>query len=408
MTQIRCMLCLLLTIALILLITYVYSDLPLKTDVLISEKYDGWAGAIRIWIYEGWSPGISGAAGWLNKCASSFENAHEGVYVQINAVDAASIMGLCENGVIPPDMIIFPPGILKNPSHLIPLEANPVIRPELFESGMYNGFVYAHPILIGGYAWAFNTEMLERIPNSWSNLSNSLSIPSDNAHYSYSTALTALCSHRFLPEADASFPESTIHRVDLGLPLEETPSEPSTTPVPSTVEFEYCALPEDISSGDSALSDFTSGKTSAIPVSLKDIRYLKNLSGRGKGPDWTIQYSGDMSFTDHILYAAVTDNNNSNPEKEALCMNFLDHILSDESQEATGSIGACSVTDVYSGYHGSDPFAVIEDALRRLPVCAESAFYSVRNEHLNLIVRDFLSSRGFSSDLYRRIMRLCS
>ena len=40
--------------------------LPQSNDALISKRYEGWSGVLRLWVYEGWQPGNGSLVPWLN------------------------------------------------------------------------------------------------------------------------------------------------------------------------------------------------------------------------------------------------------------------------------------------------------------------------------------------------------
>lgn len=73
------LICLLALVALLALAWTVRAQLPNRTAQLVREKYDGWAGVLRVWVYTGWE---MNATGWLNRVSAAFERAHPGVYIQ--------------------------------------------------------------------------------------------------------------------------------------------------------------------------------------------------------------------------------------------------------------------------------------------------------------------------------------
>ena len=91
--------CVLLASLLVLLFLRIRASLPGDTGPLIREKYDGWSGVLRLWVYEGWE---ANAMGWLNRAISAFEKEHEGVYIQARKVDAAALRDFADSGVEPP------------------------------------------------------------------------------------------------------------------------------------------------------------------------------------------------------------------------------------------------------------------------------------------------------------------
>ena len=109
MRRLGTVLCALLAVALLLLFGDLRASLPSDAGPLIREKYDGWSGVLRLWVYEGWE---ANAMDWLNRAISAFEKEREGVYIQARKVDAAALRDFATSGVNPPDMLLFPPGLL--------------------------------------------------------------------------------------------------------------------------------------------------------------------------------------------------------------------------------------------------------------------------------------------------------
>ena len=85
--------------------------LPQDSRALVAKKYAGWSGVLRLWIFEGWQPG-DGTALWLNRCIAGYERRHPGVYVQPQDEDAGAIASFRDSGILPPDLLLFPPGLL--------------------------------------------------------------------------------------------------------------------------------------------------------------------------------------------------------------------------------------------------------------------------------------------------------
>ncbi len=81
--------------------------LPVETDRYIAKKYAGWSGVLRCWICADFSCDGSFNA-WLNSCASAFERAHPGVYIEIESV-SPSVMASRADALLPPDMIFYSP-----------------------------------------------------------------------------------------------------------------------------------------------------------------------------------------------------------------------------------------------------------------------------------------------------------
>jgi len=406
MPRLRWFLCFAIIIAMIPAMIYCFNMLPVETGELAAEKYNNWSGVLRIWLYDGWMDGSSSLITWLGRCTSSFEKNNPGVYVQIQSVDSTAIEYICENGLIPPDIILFPPGLLSAPHHLVPLAEKNNLLYSLDKAGSYNGMIYAHPIAMGGYVWAYNSELINSIPSSWKNTDTSIAISSDSAYHYWSSALTFLCSGKYLVN-DIFVQNTSAPNMDLDLSLIEPTPKPIQTPVPSEEDYMYCSLPEKFSFSKTTYQDFISGDISATVFTQQEIKRLMALSEQGKGPEWKISISGDISFTDQILYASVV-NKPESPEKTDLCISLIDHFLSEDCQNIINTAGLFSVTDTTSGYDSYHPLQKMESMIKSIPVYTSHAFQNFRETSLRNIVRIFLENGSFSKALYHEIMDIAS
>lgn len=394
----RSALCILLMILLIPAAFHLKGRLPMDAQPLIEKKYGGWAGTLRLWVLEGWSPGAGSAAGWLNKCASSFEKAHRGVYVQPEYVDASALRDLGADGILPPDMILFPPGALNGPALLLPLEAPAALREQLRHAGDMGEVCYAVPVMLGGYLWAYNPDKLDGIPGSWREANVTPSCPSDAPYHQWGAALLSLCSEPAAPES-ADAPQGD--GLDLGLPPDAAVPTPSPAP-PS--EAPPCLLPESFRFNDSAWRDFANGDAAAMVVTQREVVRLKALDDRGGAPAWRLSAVGHR-FTDQALYIAVVDRDGSD-DRTALCRVFVNHLLSEPCQSDLCRVGAFAVTDAPSGYAPGDPLSIMDSALRAADLAAAPALAPDWPDRVRPIVREFIEGEGDAAALWPRL-RAC-
>ena len=327
----RTALCLAVIVLCLPVIAWTARRLPVQTRPLIEKKYAGWSGVLRIWVYEGWTGGDF-FAGWLNRCAAAFEKRHSGVYIEARYVDAAVLTSLNESGIRPPDMILFPPGVLGSAEGLAPADDS-AVRPAL--RGLVGG--YAVPVALGGYGWALNRARLDGLPADWSGCE--IAVPADEPHRCWSEAL------RRLLEITAS--------------MEETPSEPPGIDL---------GLPAAAPVSD-AWTRFVSGELDAMPVTQREIARLQRLSDQGRGPDWTI--AAGAEFTDQVLYLSIVD---AGGEQQPLCAEFLALLLSDECQALLSDYAAFGVTDAPCAFASGSPYLPLDAALRSENAEATPAF----------------------------------
>ena len=402
MGKLRSALCLLCILLLIPALLRAHRILPLDTRPLVAEKYAGWTGVLNLWIHEGWPSGAGSIAAWLNECVSGFEKAHPGVYVQPLYVDAGAIASLNDSGILPPDMLIFPPDLLSTPKGLAALDAPRRLRPELSRCGEWNGSIYAVPVAMGGYLWALNTRLIDAIPDDWRDSDATLSVPPPHAWRRWDAALLALCAGEVAISDGQDAPQDldiVPDALDLDLGLAGDAPEPTPTPAVPPPRTAPRRLPAGFDWDADAWRHFVNGEAAAIPVTQREIRRLQALAGQGKGPDWRLS-PGANPFTDQLLCLAVVENEDAG--KRGLCGEFLEGLLSDESQGALSLAGAFSVTDCPSGYAPGDPLgameAVLRDARLRVPGCFDGEWALAAEA----IVREFIADAAESPALWRR------
>lgn len=362
--------------------------LPTDTRPLVEEKYAGWSGVLRLWVFEGWAEGMDALPAWLNRCVARFEKRNPGVYVQPRVVDAGAITAMNDSGIPRPDMLLIPPGLLSSPEGLAPLTLPDGLRAPLAGCGAWGGTVYAVPVAMGGYLWARNAALIPRVPDTWRASGATLAAPAPEPWRRWDAALLALCSGRYseaAPDSARETPAPPLPGVDLGLAGAGT-DEP--TPRPTAPEGELgCRLPDGFGFGDDAWQRFVNGEAAAIPVTQREARRLQALSDQGKGPDWRLS-AGASAFTDQLLCLAVVDAPEAEEQQE-LCKAFLACLLEDACQGDLSRAACFSVTDAGSGYDAGDPLLVLDAALRDPGLCAPNCFDAEWPSDCARIVREF-------------------
>ena len=250
MRRLVTVLSLLLVAALLWFFVPLRAALPNDAGPLIRAKYDSWSGVLRLWVYEGWE---ANAMAWLNSAISAFEKGHDGVYIQARKVDAEALRAFADSGISPPDMILFPPGLLDSADGLAEVGGLPALRAGL--AGCADG--YAVPVLMGGYAWAFDRQALEGAPAE----GDAIACASAGEHSSPPAALMLLSTGEREAEVEIEAPG-----LDLGLPVGAAVREGTTV------------LSED------AYGAFTRGDVDALVATQADIRRLTALSEAGTRP----------------------------------------------------------------------------------------------------------------------------
>lgn len=290
--------------------------LPADNSALVGKKYAGWSGVLRIHAFEGWSDGDG--AMWIRRCAAAFEKNHPGVYIEIKSVSADRLLSP-DDSVRPPDMILFPPGLLSSAEGLSPLEPLPV-RPDLMGAGQ--GF--AAPVAMAGYGWAVNGS------------ADGSGIPADEPYRRRSQAAASG------PESSPA-PDAPLPGVDLGLPASADAAAP--------------------------LTRFINGELGAVCLTRQELLRLDRLRDQVRGPDWT--FSPADAWTDQVLYLAALQ---SGDERESLSREFIAHLLTPDCQRQLARAGLFSVLDAPTGYTRGSTMADLQDALLRPGLTTPPAF----------------------------------
>ena len=295
---------------------------PFPKDDMQKENSEAFSGVLRLWISEKNSASPSGLSAWLSRESAQFEKKHDGVYVQITPVSEKTLASFSYAAELPPDMIVFSPGMLESNEGLVKTDVSNLLRTEFqnYESHLCT------PIAIGASFWAIRNENA-REPLSGKTLlfekGNSL------------RALYAL-KKDFSPSA----PHSAQYGIDLGLPISIDKNDESI------IEETHSISP---GSGslilENAKSAFIKGEGDAILMTQKDLPYLINASG---SPEFEIAMTGDL-YTDCLSLFSVTDAKDG--EAKEMCASFLKHLLSEDAQKRLESAKAFSVTGevIYSG-----------------------------------------------------------
>ena len=332
MSRLKVPLCLLLLLTIPTVLLCLRGELPLNRQSLIESKYDGWSGVLRLWYCAGRPAGGSVLSAWLNPCISAFERAHPGVYIQPESVEPATLQGWSDGTMDPPDILLFPPGLLETPAGLTPLEPSGQIREDLARRGDWAGVCFALPVAMGGYAW------LEAVPGGEG------VVPDPEPFRLWDVAFAALEAVRSAsePEGDAETVPAQPD-LDLGLPAAAQPG---------------------------AWRRFANGEVGALLASQVEIARLASLAEAGRGPDWSI--AAVSPFTDQLLFAAVPLC--PEPERQAQSEAFAASLLSEGCQNGLRRAGLFSTTQAASGYGSADAPGRMDALLRGRALLAPRAF----------------------------------
>lgn len=329
------LLCLLAAAALLPAALLVSRCLPADSHPYVEKKYAGWSGVLRAWVCAEWECGGSFTR-WLNGCAAEFEKSHDGVYIEFTPVSADALRGTGENGIRPPELILFSPGTLDDPSQLAPLPAPDALRSELRDIG---GGV-ACPVAMGGYIRVYNRQLVGGAPSP----GDPVALPADDGARSFSAAAVALLSGAPADEATGE-EEAPEIGLDLGLPASADANASGLT------------VAED------ALDRFIDGELPALAITQAELARLIRLRDAGRGPDWSCAASGRVAYTDQLLFAGlVAQEGDGAEDRLALAEEFVTFLLGPDAQQALASIGAFSVTGERI-HDGLSPYAEMDALL---------------------------------------------
>ena len=303
------------------------AHLPADTAPLIEEKYDTWSGVLRVWAAE--DTGMPGLTGWLNACAAKVEKARNGVYISIRTVPGEAIAGFLTTGVNPPDVIIYPSGLIVPDAGLEVIAAAYPLRRGLSSSP------YAVPVLADAHFWIYNTGSYSTLPADMYQVSAACREEDLNALTALSTGLRpAEGVSRALPGVD----------LGLGGAAEATPAPAGEV---------ACRMGPHLTLTDEPRKLFLNGGADAFVGSVSDILYLADKSG------WEAAVTGEYAYTDNLLMCSIVAKDDGRSE---ICRAFLDALMS-VGQASAARAGALPTVAGVSAWAGDMAMARLEAAL---------------------------------------------
>jgi len=353
--------------------------LPMDNSGLVEEKYDSFSGVIDVWAYQGWTSAGSLKA-WLNDCCAQFEKSRNGVYVQITWVDARAIAEFSTTGIAPPDVLLFPPGLITDATGLLPYNE------EIPWRGGMTPDEYAVPVALGLYAWAVSPNAPQKAPALWTQQDGArIVIPADEAWRAFSGAAIALLSGYY--SAEDEFSTQPLPGMDVGL---ESINPPEPTPMPARGDTE--ANPSGVLfPSENAMDEFLSGDAAALLITQSELAHLDALEEAGRGTDMRVMHSGEFIFTDQVLFAAAVDTQRPNAAARGeTARAFISHLLSQKSQQRLHLAGVFSpMQDVQLYTAGS--MAVMEAALDGANIILPSPFEAAWRAESEALLGEILS-----------------
>ena len=328
-------------------------QLPLPKEGVVQEMYARWSGVLRLWVSD---PSL---ASWISGAAARFSRSHNGVYVQVSVVSEPTLLAFSYAAATPPDILVFPAGFLESGDGLLPIECPETVLPSISSCGQG----LAVPIAMNGFVCAVHPAKANGTLESADFL-----LSPDTAGRSFSASLIALLTGN--PENRA--PEDTPIRygMDLGLP---TPTPSPRKEAAESKEIRLSAASE--RTGD-AISRFARGEAASALIGAQEIAQLRALDDSGRGSDWEILFSG-QPFTDQIALFSIADSERADREaRREMCIEFLNTLLSDESQRALSGIKRFRATQGDALYAGQRGYGELEAILTDTDLLVPPAFGS--------------------------------
>ncbi|GHU71447.1 hypothetical protein AGMMS49992_05460 [Clostridia bacterium] len=292
--------CMLLTGLLIWKMPDVLSQYPVNRDGSMRER--SWQGVLRVWVCQDWS---SSAAGWVAKQSAAFEKANKGVHVSIRRV----LPGAWDaDGAVPPDVLVFSPGVLDDPRELLtPFADSDSFLSEAARSGRWMDEQYALPVALGGYAVLVNEAM-------W---------PAGTA---LGEPPPVKKQTRYVIEAGAGGPMAALLGWEEGVEAARGLSKPEGF---GTVSV------------DSAYSTFVGGNVSVLVGTLDQTRRFNALVNAGRGFPFRVE-TPLSGFCDQVLLVGKVGNE---PDKarDEMALAYIWALTGKAAQDTLLSVGLIPV-----------------------------------------------------------------
>lgn len=321
--------------------------LPADNAPEVRKKYDTWAGVLRVWVVEDWQVGTGSLERWLNACAAAFEKTRDGVYVNVQPVPAEAVRNFLTTGVNPPDVIVYPPGLLDSADGLRAFSVQADYIPGLDGVGTYGDARYAAAVLTDAHVWIYNPGKLKSLPADFYELA---------AACRESDLPALVCLNSGLRPAEGT--ARVLPGVDIGLP-----GGPTATPEPEGTVA--CRVGPRFLVSDAAYDLYKAGDVDAFVGDLSDILRVSQRA------DWAAAVTGAVAYADDMaLVSLVSRDGDRADERAALCEAYVNLLLSD-GQTLAAKAGALPVARGAGAYVGDLALAPVEAALENMVhVCA--------------------------------------
>lgn len=340
---------------------------PLPKDDVLKEKTTEFSGVLRLWISEENSPAAQGLSSWLTKESARFEKKHDGVYVQITPVSKETLASFSYAAELPPDMIVFSPGMLESIQGLVKVEIPSQIRSEFQDYALG----LCTPVAMGASFWAIR---------------EGVDPPLSGKTLLFEKKFARAALYALRQDLSKEQSPGTRYGVDLGLPVYDEEEKIITAETGEITPGSDSRILEN------AYVSFIKGEGDAVFLSQKELLSLTNASA---APEIKITGTGEM-YTDQLALFAVTDTKSG--EGRRMCEAFLYHLLSEDAQKRLESTKAFSVTDAQL-YAGKAHYQEIEMILSAAEIRPAPAF-SIKKDNAEDLLASVLKGDRQISDIF--------
>lgn len=324
--------------------------LPADNAPQVREKYDTWSGVLRVWVCADWQVGTGSLERWLNTCAAAFEKSQNGVYINVQLVPADAIRQFQTTGINPPDMIVYPPGLLESADGLYPFSVPADFKPGLETVGGAPEARHAAPLLTDAHLWIYHPGKYKTLPADMADVS---------AACRESDLPALVCLNAGLRPAEGQ--ARTLPGVDIGLS-----GGPTATPLPEGTIA--CRVGEDFLISEAAYDLYKNGEVDAFVGDLSDILRISQRH------DWAGAVTGTAAYADDLALISIVQKGGPRAEERAaLCESYIGALLY-QGQALAAKAGALPVVRGAGAYAGDPALFPVEAALENLEHICPPAF----------------------------------
>ncbi len=303
------------------------------TDKFIGNRSD-YQGVLEIWHIDTFEGGTLGKYQYLKARAIDFEANNKGLYFMVKNMTETECMLALKDGQMPA-MFSFGVGIGEQIlQYLTKLNISQTsVRSEFLSAGMTNQTLYAMAWCRGVYS-LISTQ--DNLANAQQNVESSLSSIATTCGYTTTLKNNKVKTTYSLAFGSAGYvcPQLAFANSYQNLVKNQTSIDISN--IEKTSYQAYC--------------DFIEGKATILLGTQRDVARVENRVSQGKLDGVVYEHLTD--YTDLVQYLGIAQN--LTEQQYLACLNFIQHIISNQSQQKLANIGMFSVLDGSSIYSSGE------------------------------------------------------